>query len=166
MGKMFFLYCVSIVLVNIGFDKVPLIDLGFGFFSPMAVIVGLIFVLRDYAQRECGHKVLLAMAFGCGISFWFASPIVAVASVVSFAVSEFIDYAVYTFLKQPFSKRILTSSLIAVPIDSIIFLSMIGSNTPTTFILMVASKLLAAVGIYYYVKRKGSESSPEASAVR
>lgn len=160
MGKFFFIYCISIVLINIGFDKIPLIDLGFGMLSPMAVIVGGIFVLRDYVQRECGHYVLLAMAFGCVASYFLASPAVAFASLIAFGISELVDYLVYIHTKKPFYKRILMSSLVSVPIDSLLFLSLINSNTPATFVLMVASKLIAAIWIYYYVKRKDSQPAP------
>jgi queuosine precursor transporter len=47
------LYLASIVLINIGFICVPLIH----GWPPMSLAVGLVFVLRDFAQREIGHKV-------------------------------------------------------------------------------------------------------------
>ena len=34
------------------------------------ISVGFVFVLRDYAQREIGHKVLLATALA-GIPVWY-----------------------------------------------------------------------------------------------
>jgi len=42
-------YIVLIVLVNIGFTVVPLVPLFGEMFPPMSLVVGLIFVARDYA---------------------------------------------------------------------------------------------------------------------
>jgi queuosine precursor transporter len=61
------------------------------------VIVGIVFVLRDYAQREIGHKVLLATLLA-GIPVWyFAGPGLAIASMVAFTLSELTDWAVYCY---------------------------------------------------------------------
>jgi queuosine precursor transporter len=85
------------------------------------VIVGIVFVLRDYAQREIGHKVLLATLLA-GLPVWyFAGPGLAIASMVAFALSELTDWAVYSFTKRPLQNRILLSSLIAVPVDTLAF---------------------------------------------
>ena len=46
------------------------------------------------------------------------------ASAAAFAVGELGDWAVYTFTRRPFSQRILISSLIGAPLDSIVFLGM------------------------------------------
>ena len=56
-----------------------------------------IFILRDFAQREIGHKVLGAMAVGAVLSYFMADPFVAFASVVAFMISELVDWVVYTF---------------------------------------------------------------------
>ena len=57
-------YILSILLVNIGFVYIQPIPLLGEMFPPMSIIVGFIFILRDFAQREIGHKVLGAMAVG------------------------------------------------------------------------------------------------------
>ena len=51
-------YIVSIALINIGFVYVPLIPIFDTMYPPMSIIVGLVFILRDYAQKEIGHKVI------------------------------------------------------------------------------------------------------------
>ena len=54
------LYIALIVAVNYAFTVVPLVKLPDGtMWPPVALLVGLIFVARDFAQREGGHKVLL-----------------------------------------------------------------------------------------------------------
>ena len=100
-------YVVSIVLVNIGFVYVAPVPLLGEMFPPMSLLVGVIFILRDFAQREIGHKVLGAMAIGAVLSYLMADPFVAIASVVAFIISELADWAVYTFTKKPLGQRIL-----------------------------------------------------------
>ena len=49
------------------------------------VIVGFVFVLRDYAQREIGHKVLLATLLAGIPVYLLAGPGLAIASLTAFA---------------------------------------------------------------------------------
>ncbi len=152
--KLSILYILTIYLVNLGFTVVPPVDLGFGLFSPMAIVVGLVFIIRDFAQRAVGHWVLLAMLLGCILSYYMADPFVAVASVASFIVSELVDWLAYTFTKKPFHKRVLISSLISTPIDTFVFLAIVNILSPATFVLMVVCKLLTAFGVYYHGQHK------------
>lgn len=155
--RFFLLYIAAIYFVNWGFSFVPPVDLGFGSFSPMAIVVGAIFVIRDYAQRSVGHWVLLAMVIGCIISYLMADPFVAIASAASFCISELVDWLNYTLLKKPFYERVLISSIIATPVDTAVFLFLIDLAESLTFVMMVVCKLIAAFGIYYYGTRKRSK---------
>lgn len=148
------MYIFVIVLTNLGFAYVPPIDVGFGLFSPMAISAGAVFVARDYAQRHGGKMILPAMLFGCILSYIMADPYIALASMLSFAVSEFIDYVIYTATHKPFHKRVLISTSIAAPIDTCIFLGMIGILTPANFILMLLCKVSASVVIYQWGQYK------------
>jgi len=121
-------------------------------FPPMTLVVGAIFILRDYAQREIGHKILGAMLIGAVLSYFMADPYIAVASLVAFIISEVVDWSVYTFTKKPLAQRILISSAISTPIDSLIFLQMIGSFTTTGFLVMTIAKMLAALLVWWKVK--------------
>ena len=121
------LYIGLIVLVNWLFTVVPLIDMGGGeMWPPVALVVGLIFIARDFAQRLVGHWVLFAMLIAAIVSYFLANPFVAYASVAAFAISELADWLIYSFTKRPFAQRILFSSAVATPIDSIVFLGMIS----------------------------------------
>tara|TARA_R100001591_G_scaffold49410_1_gene60016 strand:- start:806 stop:1276 length:471 start_codon:yes stop_codon:yes gene_type:complete len=142
-------YILSIVLVNIGFIYVPMIPMFGEMFPPMTLLVGLIFILRDFAQKEIGHKVLVAMGIGVILSYIMADPFVAIASVVAFFISEMVDWAVYTYTKRPLRQRILLSSAIGTPVDSVVFLSILGFFTPLGFVLMVIGKMIAAVIIWW-----------------
>ncbi len=126
------------------------------------VIVGFVFVLRDYAQREIGHKVLIATLLA-GIPVWyFAGPGLAFASMVAFALSEMTDWAVYSFTKRPLQSRILLSSMIAVPVDTLVFQQLAGYLTPAAFVTEVLSKAVGVAIVWYLLKLRlgNSEAVP------
>jgi uncharacterized PurR-regulated membrane protein YhhQ (DUF165 family) len=68
--------------------------------------------------------------------------------VAAFAVAEGVDWVVYSLLKRPLADRILVSSAIATPLDTVVFLSILGLLTPSLIGLQIASKMLAAVVIW------------------
>jgi len=153
--KIALLYVLSVVLVNWAFDVVPLVVLPGGeMWSPMSLIVGFIFVIRDYAQREIGHMVLPAMLIGGLISWLMASPAIALASVCAFLTSELMDWAVYTFTGRPFSQRILLSSCLSTPVDSVVFLGLVGLFSVPSVLVMTASKMLGAVIVWFLARRR------------
>lgn len=121
----------------------------------MAFFVGLVFIIRDYVQQKIGHRVLWVMFCGGVISGLLADPNIAIASVLSFLISEFVDYLVFTYTRRPLYDRILISSVISVPVDSALFLYMIGFGSPIAILIMSLSKILVAVGIWGYYKFKG-----------
>lgn len=150
------LYFLVVVLVNIGFSIFPPVHLPvIGLVPPVAFAVGLVFVLRDYAQRKVGHSVFYAMVLATIVSYFMADPNIAVASACAFLVGEVVDWLVYTVTKKPFHSRVLISSAIAVPIDTFIFLQMIDFYTVGVMMAMVSSKLLASgvVWITYETKK-------------
>ncbi|MEP6827186.1 MAG: VUT family protein [Aestuariivirga sp.] len=116
------------------------------------VIVGFVFVLRDYAQREIGHKVLLATALA-GLPVWyFAGPELAIASLTAFALSEMTDWAIYTFTQRPLQNRILISALFSVPVDTLTFQHLAGYLTPAAFVTEVLSKAVGVAAVWYLLK--------------
>lgn len=101
------------------------IPVGFGLEAPSGVImIGLAFVLRDAVQRFYGLRwALIAIAIGVAASFIFATPALAIASGVAFALAELADLTVYTPL---YRKRLITavvaSGFVGAVIDSAVFL--------------------------------------------
>lgn len=149
------LYIALIVAVNYGFTVVPLVPTPWGdMFPPMSLAVGLIFVVRDCAQSEIGHKVIGAMLVGGALSYFMADPYVALASVTAFLMAETVDWAVYTWTKRPLAQRILLSSLISTPVDSAIFLAMIGQFGWSGVALMTASKMVGALAVWFWMRRR------------
>ena len=153
--KFSLLYIGLIVLVNWGFSVVPLIEITGGEkWPPMSLLVGFIFVARDFAQREIGHRVIFAMLIAALLSYVMANPFVAIASLIAFLISEFADWAVYTFTGRSFSQRVLISSAVGTPLDSIAFLGIIGHLSVTSVIVMTVSKMLGALLVWWFMRRR------------
>jgi len=149
------LYIALIVAVNYGFTVTPLVALPGGEkWPPMSLIVGFVFVARDFAQREIGHRVIIAMLAAGALSYVMANPFVAAASVAAFLISEFADWAVYSFTGRTFAQRVLLSSAVGTPLDSVVFLAMIGHLSATGVIAMTASKMLGALAVWWMLRRQ------------
>lgn len=148
-------YIGLIAGVNWVFAITPLMELPGGtMWSPASLIVGFVFVVRDFAQRRVGHHILWAMLAGCALSWWMASPQLAVASAAAFAVGELGDWALFTFTRKPFSQRILISSLLGAPLDSLVFLLVIGIASSEGIVAMSLSKLAGALVVFALVRRR------------
>ena len=149
------LYVALIVAVNYGFTVAPLVALPGGeMWPPISLAVGFVFIARDYAQREVGHRVIIAMLAAGIISYFMASPFVAVASVAAFLISEFADWAVYSFTGRSFARRVLLSSAVGTPIDSAVFLALIGQFSVIGVLAMTASKMLGALLVWWMIRRR------------
>lgn len=150
-----FTYVALIAGINWAFAIIPPITLPGGeVWSPVALIVGFVFVVRDFAQRKIGHRILWAMVAGIALSWWMASPELAMASASAFAIGELADWALYTFTRKPFSQRILISSLFGAPLDSLVFLTLIGLASPLGVLIMSLSKLVGALIVFFLVRRR------------
>lgn len=157
-----FVYIALIVGVNWIYEVTPLVTLpGGDLWSPVDVIVGFVFVIRDFAQRRVGHYVLLAMVAGLLISWYMVSPNLALASAVAFAAGELADWGIFTVTGRPFSQRILLSSLLGAPLDSLIFLTMVGLASPLAMGVQIASKLSGALLVFYLVCRREKQANAQ-----
>ena len=155
------IYIGLIVLVNWLFIVVQPVDMGGGeMWPPVALVVGLIFIARDFAQRVIGHWVLAAMLVAGALSYFLADPFVAYASVAAFAISELADWLVYSFTKRSFAQRILFSSVLATPLDTIVFLGIMGWLSAPAVLAMTASKLAGALIVWYLVRNRMEAASP------
>lgn len=61
------LYLGSLVSINMVWDYIPVIIIYGVNWPPVSILVGLVFILRDYAQLEVGHKIILVMLAGVGM---------------------------------------------------------------------------------------------------
>jgi uncharacterized PurR-regulated membrane protein YhhQ (DUF165 family) len=148
------LYVAAIVLVNWMFTSIAPWPTALGDLYLANIVVGFVFVLRDYAQREIGHSVLLATAVGGVITWFMVDPVIAVASITAFILSESADWGVYSFLRRPLSQRILISSLIAIPLDTLAFQYLAGYLTPAAFMTEIASKAVGVLLVWYLLRMR------------
>ena len=170
-----FLYFATIPFLNWSFgvvDSITLFAPG-GVFErgveihPLTVVTGLVFVFRDFVQRRMGHKVLIVMALAIAWSFYYAWPVIALASGIAFAISEITDWLIFTFTKYRLSTRIILSSAIAAPVDTSIFLygadlarQMQLGDEPgnmlhwANWIVFVTGKMVGAVIISYWIRQR------------
>jgi queuosine precursor transporter len=149
------LYVGLMPFINWSFGAVPTWPipewLGSGAFQPLAIVTGLVLVVRDFAQREMKHWVWGAMITGLVLSMLTSWIVVVFASAAAFLISETVDWAVYTFSKRPLSQRIMISSSFSAPLDQMVFI-WLASQIPGqegifawgTILTGIASKLLGA----------------------
>lgn len=147
-------YVVSIVLVNWLFVVVPPWATPLGDLYLATVVVGFVFVLRDYAQREVGHKVLLATLLAGILTWYMVDPALALASLTAFFISETADWAIYSFTRRPLQQRILVSSLVSVPLDTLAFLYLAQYLTPASFTTEVVSKAVGVLFVWYLLRAR------------
>jgi queuosine precursor transporter len=105
------------------------LPVGFGLEAPSGVyLAGLTFVARDIVQRLAGLRIgVVAIVIGATISWWASSPAIAVASGVTFLLSESCDFLVYTPLQaRHFPFAVVGSGLVADVVDSTVFLTLAG----------------------------------------
>lgn len=147
------LYVGLMPFINWSFAAVPTFPipdwLGAGMFQPLAIVTGLVLVVRDFAQREMKHWIWAAMIVGLALSTLTSWIQVVVASGVAFLISETVDWAVYTFSKRPLSQRIMISSTASAPLDQVVFIGLASLVVPGIFawgtiLTGIASKLLGA----------------------
>lgn len=184
-----YIYVALIPFLNWSFGKVSGVDvtneLGWLFgtthkilINPLTIATGMVFVLRDFVQREMGHRVLFLMAMAIGWSFYYSWPVIALASATAFAISEGVDWAMFTFTKYRLSTRILLSSAAASPIDTTVFLygadlaqqMELGAAPGTMFnvpnwIFFIVGKMIGAVIVSAMIRarEKRGEVDPAAA---
>lgn len=154
-----YLYVGLIPLVNWSFANVPTYQIPGGSWNPMVIPTGLILVVRDFAQREVGHAILLPLCVGIFISFLMAPPEISLASAIAFGISESIDWLIFTVTKKPLSQRVIFSCLASAPVDSAVFLVGASMAIPglfswVTLSCAVLSKLAGAYVVYRVLKRR------------
>ena len=150
----------TLVQPNITFEKG--IEL-----HPLTLVTGLVFVFRDFVQRGMGHKVLVVMALAIAWSFYYAWPVIALASGIAFAISEIADWLIYTFTKYRLSTRIILSSAVAAPLDTTIFLYgadlarqiRLGEEPGNmlhwaNWIVFIIGKMVGAVIVSYLIRKR------------
>ena len=161
-------YVALIPFINWSFTWAPLWEVLPGWaFNPVTIVTGLVLVVRDFAQREVGHYVLIAMGIALVLTALAAGPELALASGGAFAIAELVDWALFTFTKYKLSTRVLLSSAIAAPLDTTIFLygadvaqiSEFAQLTAPNVIMSIIGKMVGAVVIWWFVRKRFEKPS-------
>ncbi len=155
-----YVYVLLVPFVNWSFAHMPTVPMwDGGAWSPMAIVTGLVLVVRDFAQREVSHWIFVPLAIGIAISFIMAPPQIALASAAAFAISELVDWFIFTVSKRPLSQRVLLSSAVSAPLDSAAFwflasFAVAGVFTLSTVLTAIVSKLAGAYVVYLYLRKR------------
>jgi len=155
-------YILLIPFINWSFTWAPMVQLpglAAWAFNPVTIVTGLVLVVRDFAQREIGHEVLIAMAIALFLTYVTSGGALALASGAAFLISELVDWAMFTFTKYKLSTRVLLSSAIAAPIDTTAFLygaSFIrdAQFTVPNVVMSVGGKMFGAIIIWWLIKQR------------
>jgi hypothetical protein len=145
------LYIAGVVLANVLTERLGLVPVGFGLVTTAGTYAAaVVLVARNFTQDSLGRRrVLVLMGIGCALSWWLASPQLAIASAVAFGLSELADMLVYTPLRALGRSRALAAaSTVGAVIDTFVFLTLAGfplSAAPGQLVVKVGMGLLAAL---------------------
>lgn len=121
-------YSSSVYLANYMSANFGQVGVGFGLtVSAGTFAAGLALFVRDFVHRYGGVKwAFLGIALGAVVSWFLASPALAVASAVAFAGAELVDLGVFAKIKSKvgFIRAIIISNVISAPLDTVIFLQL------------------------------------------
>lgn len=93
------------------------------------------------------------------LSFLLADPFVATASVTAFAVSELIDWGVFTVTRRPLRDRLWISAALSVPVDTALFFGMLGIWDPAVWAASLASKLAGVSAVWMLMRARSARSA-------
>lgn len=121
-------------------------------------LVAISFCLRDLAQITVGRAwAWAAIAVGGLLSWWLASPAMAVASAVAFLLAEATDALIFTKLERRtgFVGAVLISGVVASPVDSIVFLRIAFGSADGWVALAIAKSIIvvAATPVAWLIRR-------------
>lgn len=122
-------YAAMIPLANWAISQWGIVPIGFGLMAPAGVFfAGLSFTLRDLVQEQMGRWWTVgAIGAGALLSLVVSDPFVALASCTAFLLSELVDFAVYTPLRERGMVRaVVASNVVGSVVDSVLFLVVAG----------------------------------------
>lgn len=99
----------------------------FGLLSVGTILFGATFTARDYTHRkgrQYVYTMILVTALMMGVmSIVLEVPIrIIIASIVAILISESADTEIYqTFIKNSWMVRVVSSNLVSIPLDSMVF---------------------------------------------
>lgn len=126
------LYLLSVVAANMASVHWQPLVIGGLVIPAGTVFAGASLTARDLVHDTLGTRgVVAGIAAGAGLSLVFASPQIAVASVVAFTASEIVDALIYTRVRhRSWLRAVAVSNAGGLVIDSVLFVPLaFGSVT-------------------------------------
>jgi len=152
------LYIGSIVLANWMTTTFGLVSIGLGLAVTAGTFAaGAALILRDGVQTATNNiTVVAAITLGIVVSYLVSDPFIAIASAVAFAVSELVDYGVFTPLrKRNLATAVLVSSIVSAPVDTVLFLHIADFGVTWQAVLgqfIIKTALAGAVAVYLMLR--------------
>lgn len=144
-------YAAAIVAANVLTQWYGMVPVGFGLLVTAGTFAaGFALLARDFVHRYANvWWVLSGITVGIGLSWFLASPALALASAAAFAVAEIVDLFVYVGVrKRGFVTAAVTSNIVSAPLDTVVFLLIAGFPlTIEAFTGQVIGKLFWATAI-------------------
>lgn len=145
-------YIGSIVAANVLTAHFGLVPVGFGLVATAGTYAaGFALLARDFVHRHAGAWWALGcVVAGIVLSWFLASPALAVASAAAFAVAELADLVIYalTRKRRGFIASAAISNAVSAPLDTVVFLLIAGFPlTWATFAGQMVGKLLWATAV-------------------
>lgn len=163
---LFISYIAVIFFANWSINKWGIVPIGFGLSAPAGVyFAGLAFSIRD-GLHESSNKYWVAAAIFVGAILSFlleGGERIAIASGIAFLFSEFIDFAIYTPLRDKGKMiALFCSNAVGLVVDSALFLYIAfesfkfieGQIVAKGYMTLI---VLAIMVCFRYVKRSNAE---------
>jgi uncharacterized PurR-regulated membrane protein YhhQ (DUF165 family) len=149
----------SIVVANYATSVFGLVPIGFGLAVTAGTFAaGAALILRDGLQVAAGRKwAVAAVVVGALLSYVLAEPFIAIASGIAFLVSELVDFAVFTPLRErSLPRAVLVSSVVSAPVDTVLFLHIAGFGVTWQAVLgqFIVKTVMALAAAGYLVWRR------------
>lgn len=152
-----------VLAANYVTTRYGMVPVGFGLVATAGTyFAGLTFVVRDTLQDTVGKRGTIAVIVAAAaLSFFIASPAIAVASAAAFFLAEVSDLLVYTPLrKRGYVRAAVASNVVGSFVDTVVFLAIAGfpvfGALPGQMVGKLAVTLAAvAVVLAYRGARKG-----------
>ncbi|WP_280502035.1 VUT family protein [Nocardia farcinica] len=135
----------SVIAANYVTTRYGFVPVGFGLQATAGTIfAGVALALRDAIQDLAGKwAVVVVIVAAAVVSYFIASPAIAVASAVAFAVAELLDFAVYTPLRarsqfgdRRWSAAVLASGVVGAVVDTVVFIGLAFGVTAISGVLV------------------------------
>lgn len=147
-------YLGGVVAANWLTEHFGLVPAGFGLMTTAGTYAAaVVIVSRNFSQDVIGRwRVIALMVAGAALSWFLASPRLAVASLVAFTLSELADMFIYTPLRdRGRSRAVLLASTVGGVVDTFTFLLIAGFPlllaAPGQLVVKTGMAVLAAVAV-------------------